>query len=168
MTITSGLCFFWGIPSSSKWLQSHTSRRSAFQRADQDVRRIRKQSIGLFSRRSDALCETAGAAPFRSGLRTSGCRVPGSRCRPERLHRARHLCQRCQGKSPSGDGETLTPSQYVQQSTLAMNASIIRSNASGIPDLSNPRAPLLAGGPGCVAMPTRRGRNCFAKAWRPV
>jgi hypothetical protein len=34
-TISSGLCFFWGIPASSKWLKSHTSRRTTFQGADQ-------------------------------------------------------------------------------------------------------------------------------------
>jgi predicted phosphohydrolase len=28
------LCFFWGIPASSKWLKSHTSRRTTFQGAD--------------------------------------------------------------------------------------------------------------------------------------
>ncbi|WP_139291561.1 M20/M25/M40 family metallo-hydrolase, partial [Paracoccus sp. SM22M-07] len=34
-TISSGLCFFWGIPASSKWLKSHTSGRTTFQGADQ-------------------------------------------------------------------------------------------------------------------------------------
>ncbi|MBM3616869.1 MAG: aminomethyl transferase family protein, partial [Alphaproteobacteria bacterium] len=32
-TISSGLCFFWGIPSSSKWLKNHTSGRTTFQGA---------------------------------------------------------------------------------------------------------------------------------------
>lgn len=32
--ISSGLCFCWGIPASSKWLESHTSGRTTFQEAD--------------------------------------------------------------------------------------------------------------------------------------
>ena len=55
-----------------------------------DVRRIRKQSGGLFSRRSDALRQTAGPAPHGAGLRPSGRGVPGQGGRPERFHRARH------------------------------------------------------------------------------
>jgi hypothetical protein len=39
-TISSGLCFFWGIPSSSKWLKNHTSGRTTFQGAGQWLRSI--------------------------------------------------------------------------------------------------------------------------------
>ncbi len=34
-TISSGFCFLWGIPSSSKWLENYTSRRTTFQGAGQ-------------------------------------------------------------------------------------------------------------------------------------
>ena len=55
-----------------------------------DMRRIRKRSRGSFSRRSDALCQTAGPTSGRSGLRPTGGRVPDPHGRAERLHRARN------------------------------------------------------------------------------
>jgi hypothetical protein len=39
-TISSGLCFFWGIPSSSKWLENHTSGRTPFQGKGQQLKRF--------------------------------------------------------------------------------------------------------------------------------
>ncbi len=34
-TFSSGLCFFWGMPSSSKWLENHTLGKTLFQGASQ-------------------------------------------------------------------------------------------------------------------------------------
>jgi hypothetical protein len=56
-----------------------------------DVRRIRKQPGGLFSRRSDALRHALGAAPVRPGLRPSGRGVPGPCRGREPHHRTRHV-----------------------------------------------------------------------------
>jgi hypothetical protein len=68
-----------------------------------DLSRAGKQSGGLFSRRMDALRETAGAAPHGAGLRPSGSGVPGSCRDPEQLHRARHPRHKGRGISLSGD-----------------------------------------------------------------
>ena len=55
-----------------------------------NLSRARKRSGGSFSRRMDALCQTARPASGCAGLRPSGRRVPDPRGNPERLHRARH------------------------------------------------------------------------------
>ena len=57
-----------------------------------NMSRARKQSGGLFSRRMDAVSETAGPTAARKGLRTSGRRVPDPCGRHERLHFPRHPC----------------------------------------------------------------------------
>lgn len=58
-------------------------------------------------RDQDALCETAGAAPARPGLRSSGRRVPGACCRFERRHSARHPLNRwSRDKSVRGKGNS--------------------------------------------------------------
>ena len=81
-----------------------------------NMRRIRKRSGGSFSRRLDALRETAGSAPHGAGLRPSGCGVPGSCRRPERLHRARHPCHKGLGIGLSGNRGIPVVSLFVQQS----------------------------------------------------
>ncbi len=67
-------------------------------------------------RNQDALRETAGSAPHGAGLRPSGCGVPGSCRRPERLHRARHPCHKGLGIGLSGDRGIPVVSLFVQQS----------------------------------------------------
>ncbi|SEN99510.1 hypothetical protein SAMN05216227_10381, partial [Pseudorhodobacter antarcticus] len=67
-------------------------------------------------RNKDALCQTAGSAPYGAGLRPSGRGVPSSCCRPERLHHSRHAHYRSRGISLSGDRGTLTVRPFVQQS----------------------------------------------------
>jgi hypothetical protein len=73
-------------------------------------------------RNQNALCETAGPTPERTGLRPSGRRVPRPRRRPQRLHRARHTHHRARRISPFRERETPTFSRFVQQSPVRPSA----------------------------------------------
>ena len=68
-----------------------------------DMSRARERSGGSFSRRLDALCETAGPAADGAGLRPPGRRAPGPHRRPEWLHRPRHTRHRDRRISLSGE-----------------------------------------------------------------
>lgn len=64
----------------------------------------------------DAVCETAGPAAHRKGLRPT-CRLnPSQHRRPERLNRARNPGHRGRGISLSRAGVTSTIIRFVQQS----------------------------------------------------
>jgi hypothetical protein len=53
-------------------------------------------------RDQNALRQTPGSASHGAKLRPSGCGVPGSCCRPERLHGTGHPCNKGRGIGPSG------------------------------------------------------------------
>ena len=66
-------------------------------------RRRRRLSPPEPHRNQDALCDVAGPTTGHAGLRPSGRRAPGPRCRPERLHRTRHTRNSSRGMTLSGE-----------------------------------------------------------------
>ena len=91
-----------------------TRERLSPQEPRRDMRRIRKRSGGSFSRRLDALYESARPAHHGTALRPSSGRVPCPCGRPERLHRTWHTRQRSRGLNPSGERETAPVNRFVQ------------------------------------------------------
>ena len=85
------------------------------QKSGRDVSRIRKQSPGLFSRRSDALRQALGPAPVRTRLRPSGRRVPRARRRAKRLHSHPHTHHRRRRITPSGERGAPVLTRFVQK-----------------------------------------------------
>ena len=69
-------------------------------------------------RNKNALRQTPGSTPYGTGLRPPSRGVPGSCCRAERLHRARH--PRHKGRRIGLSGETGSPviRWFVQQSPV--------------------------------------------------
>ena len=98
------------------------------------TRRIGKRSGGSFSRRLDALRETAGSAPHGAGLRPPGRGVPGPCRRPERLHRTRHTRNSSRGMTLSKERATLTVNRFVQQRRPDAPESVTGSPWSAQPD----------------------------------
>ena len=110
MTFNAGAVAGSGALRASEYLGRAPGRRwSGYHRPmpRRNLSRAGKRSGGSFSRRMDALHETAGPTPHGAGLRSSGRRDPGPHRRPEWLHRPRHANHSDHGITLSRERATL-------------------------------------------------------------
>jgi|GEM_PF-542237 len=111
-------------PQERQAMEARHRRSDRWQRSPEGIETLRAGHLATMERLSspkpcrdqDALRETAGPAPDRAGLRSSGRRVPDPCGCAQRLHRDRHTHHGSRRMSPSKKRESPTIRPFVQQS----------------------------------------------------